>query len=78
MGHRWELEGRGTVRIGSKVFEEIGGSTLFSFSDDDEEGRFASLSESSGCFFEGACCVGGRLGRTGGGNSIFSAALRDS
>ena len=50
---------------------------MVAFSELDVEGRFSSVDLSLDCDFEGRA-FWGRLGRIGGGSSMFSAAFRDS
>ena len=73
MGHSVEEGGVGTVRMGSKVVEDIGGLMCCCFSEDAVEGR---------CFSFGSIsfriAAGGKDGNIGGGRSMFSAAFLDN
>lgn len=75
MGHNVDDGGKGTVRIGRRVVEDIGGSMRCGWSDRDDVGR--AFSEDSPCF-EGCFADGGNEGNIGGGRSMFSAAFLDS
>ena len=66
MGQRFEVGGLGTVRMGRRVMEDIGGLVGCGFSIDPV------------CFEEGCVEEDGREGSMGGGRSIFSAAFLDS
>lgn len=76
IGHRWESIGICTVNMGNSEDEDIGGSMRLFFSDEDDEGRcFSSVDP---CLLDSRLVDGGRLGSTGGGNSMFSAAFCDN
>lgn len=80
MGQRCEVAGvgGGTVRMGSRVADDMGGSIRFALSADDEFGRFDPEFESLSSAFDAGFVFGRRFGSTGGGSSMFSAAFRDS
>ena len=85
MGQRCDVPeaGAGTVRIGRRDDEEIGGSISEALSEDEDEGRFIVGSGFSGvesCFLMKRVDVdvGRELGTIGGGNSMFSAAFCES
>src|SRR5690242_20457360 len=75
MGQWREEAGRGTVRMGRREEAEMGGSGIVDL------GVFSSVEgDLEVCFVAAAVAVadGGKEGSTGGGSSMFSAALRDS
>ena len=75
IGHSADEGGVGTVRIGRRVVEDMTGSMRGCFSDDEDVGRaFWEASRLTEISFED----GGKEGSIGGGNSMFSAALRDN
>lgn len=76
IGHKADEGGVGTVRMGRRVVEDIGGSIRWGLSDKDDAGR--AFSEDSACFDDCCFAEGGRDGSIGGGRSMFSAAFLDS
>lgn len=76
IGQRCDEGGVGTVRMGRRVVEDIGGSTRCGLESDAAVDR--AFSEASACCEGARLLEGGREGNMGGGRSIFSAALRDS
>lgn len=76
IGHSADDGGEGTVNMGRRVIEEIGGSMRWVLSEDEEVGRGFSKASVG---LDGCCLAeGGREGSIGGGRSIFSAAFRDN
>lgn len=80
MGHSEVSVGRGTVRMGRREVDAMGGSIGRGFVGAVSVLDFDSGSEGVGLPPGAASAVeeGGREGRMGGGRSIFSAAFRDN
>lgn len=79
MGQRCDVDGvgTGTVRIGRRVVDEIGGSERIDFWEAGLDGRFVSFSSLLCALFD-RFGRGRRFGSMGGGSSIFSAAFLES
>lgn len=76
MGQSCDEGGEGTVSIGRRVKDDIGGSMPCALSAADD--GFCAFSDASLCLEVICFADGGSDGRMGGGRSMFSAAFLDS